>query len=69
LLSVSSSDCPYAARVTASKLNVRQSASLNSSIVGVLVKGQEFTIIKEQNNFGNIGETGGWVSLNYIERF
>jgi N-acetylmuramoyl-L-alanine amidase len=53
--------------VTASKLSVRSSSSLNSSIVGSVSKGQRFTILEEENNWvkiefksGKYGWAAGW---------
>ncbi|MDP4083393.1 MAG: SH3 domain-containing protein [Bacillota bacterium] len=53
--------------VTADGLHIRSSASLNSSVVGTVNKGQTFTILEEKNNWdrveyksGSFGWIGGW---------
>jgi N-acetylmuramoyl-L-alanine amidase len=53
--------------VTASTLSVRSDFSLNSTIIGSITKGQEFTILEEKNDWykieykpGKIGWAAGW---------
>jgi N-acetylmuramoyl-L-alanine amidase len=57
--------------VTASSLSVRNSSSLDSTIIGTVSKGQSFTILEEDNNWvkieykpGSFGWTAGW----YLEK-
>jgi N-acetylmuramoyl-L-alanine amidase len=57
--------------VTASSLSVRSSASLNSSIVGKVTKGQSFSIIEESNNWMKVEyQSGkfGWVAGWYLDQ-
>jgi N-acetylmuramoyl-L-alanine amidase len=57
--------------VTASTLSVRSGSSLNAAVVGSVSKGQQFTILAENNNWvkieykpGKYGWTAGW----YLEK-
>jgi len=51
-----------------SYLNVRQSASTSSAIVGSAKNGEKFKIGRESNGFYNIffGDHGGWVSKDFM---
>ncbi|MFJ5715493.1 SH3 domain-containing protein [Neobacillus sp. NPDC093127] len=57
--------------VTASSLSVRQGASLDSSIIGMVSLGQSFTILEEYNNWAKIefkSGSFGWVAGWYLEK-
>lgn len=48
-------------------LNIRNSADINSSIVGTLKNGEKITIYEEKDGFGKISETADmWVKLDFI---
>lgn len=55
--------------VTATALNVRDSASVNSQILGLKCKGDKVHIGFEQDGWYNIyfGDHGGWVHSKYIK--
>ncbi|SFA94693.1 MULTISPECIES: SH3 domain-containing protein [unclassified Bacillus (in: firmicutes)] len=57
--------------VTATSMNVRNTAALDGKIIGTVLKGQKFTILEEKNNWakveykqGNYGWIAGW----YLEK-
>lgn len=57
--------------VTAGSLSVRQGASLDSSIIGMVSLGQSFTILEEYNNWAKIefkSGSFGWVAGWYLEK-
>ena len=48
-------------------LNIRNSADINSSIVGTLKNGERVTIYEEKNGFGKISNLSDmWVKLDFI---
>ena len=47
-------------------LNVRKSASINSSIVGSLAKGTKVTVTATNGNWSKIKSPSGWVSTSYL---
>ena len=55
----------YIGYVTASTLNIREKASIDSGILGVLTKGSKVKIVDEKNGWGQLSDRG-WVSLSYI---
>lgn len=59
----------YKAKVTgvSSFLNIRKSASADSTSIGRLYNGNEVTILEEKNGWGLLS-TGGYVSLKYIKK-
>lgn len=51
------------------RLNIRKGPGKSYEIVGSLQKGEMVDIVKEQNGWGQLGDSiDGWVSLNYITR-
>ncbi|CRK84260.1 N-acetylmuramoyl-L-alanine amidase cwlB [Neobacillus massiliamazoniensis] len=53
--------------VTADTLSVRKSADLNAAVIGTVEKGQQFTVLQEENNWvkieykpGSYGWAAGW---------
>jgi len=66
----SNSSLPQAT-VTASTLSIRDSASLNGSVIGQVLKGQRFSILEESNNWVKIEyDTGktGWAAGWFFEK-
>lgn len=57
---------PYIIRTT-SKINVRQKANSTSKIVAVAEKGA-YTIIAEENGFGQLKSKVGWIDLSYVSK-
>lgn len=57
--------------ITASSLNVREKPSLNGNIIGSVAQGDNFRILKEENNWTNIelpNGTNGWVASWYVNK-
>lgn len=57
--------------VTADSLRVRSGATLNSSVIGTITRGQRFTIVEENNNWAKIelkSGSFGWVSAFYLDK-
>lgn len=57
--------------ITASSLNVREKPSLNGNIIGSVSQGDNFHILKEENNWMNIelpNGTNGWVASWYVNK-
>ncbi len=50
-------------------LNIRKSASFDSAVVGVVKKGEVFTIIEQKNGLGRLKSGIGWISMhsNYVK--
>lgn len=57
-------------KITCDELNIRQSASFTSPIVGTVNRGEVFTIVDVQGQLGKLKSGKGWISLNkpYIEK-
>ena len=77
--SVSSSSSTSSPTVTESKftvkiicdtLNIRQSASFSSDVVGTVKKGEVFTIVETSNGLGRLKSGAGWISMGtaYVEK-
>lgn len=58
----------YRVKITASALNVRQGADVNSKAVGSVKKGQVFTIVEEKNGWGKLKSGLGWIKLSYTTK-
>lgn len=59
---------PYVARITTTELNIRSGPSADYKICGTVKKGDAYTIVEEQNNWGRLKSGVGWISLKYTER-
>ena len=61
---------PFIARVRVSSLNIRESGSLNSKVVGKVKKGEAYTIteVSESGNWGRLKSGAGWVGLKFMNR-
>ncbi len=66
---LSSVNVPYIARITCDELNIREKDSFDSKVVGVLHKGDAYTITQESNGLGKL-KYEGWISVNekYIDK-
>lgn len=53
-------------KVTANILNVRAGAGTNHAIKTTVRKGSEYDLLEEKNGWGRI--SGGWISLDYVEK-
>ena len=56
--------------VICNELNIRQSADFNSKVVGVVKKGEVYTIIEESNGLGKLKSGAGWISMgsSYVKK-
>ena len=60
---------PYTVRITANILNIRSGPdSKKYSIIGSVRKGEVYTIVDQQNNFGKLKSGAGWICLDYTEK-
>ena len=61
---------PYVVKILCNELNIRKEASFESEIVGVVKKGQAFTIVQEKNGLGKLKSGAGWISLGskYVQK-
>lgn len=57
----------YRVKIEVDVLNIRESASINSPIVGTVKKGEVYTIIKKQGDFGRLKSKVGWIFLKYTK--
>lgn len=59
---------PMYAMVSAARLNVRKTPSLEAEIIGVLESSQEVEILSEKNDFSEIiyGEDKGYVMSSFL---
>lgn len=57
----------YLVTVTASALNVRAGAGTNYKINTVVHKGEVYTIVATQGNWGKLKSGAGWICLNYTK--
>ena len=62
------SDGTYKVRVTADSLNIRKGPGASYQQVGAVKKGEVFTIVKTENNWGYLKSGAGWISLAYTEK-
>ncbi len=59
-----SSNTEFMVRIICDELNIRESASFDSKIVGVVKKGEAFTVTQEQNGLYKLKSGAGWISAN-----
>lgn len=69
----STTNVPYKVRVTADSLNIRNGAGVKYDVIGVVNKGDVFTISKEKNGWGKPkwyfdNNKEGWVKLSYTKK-
>ena len=53
-------------KVTANVLNVRSGAGLNHAVKATVRKGSVYELLEEKDGWGKI--SGGWISLQYVEK-
>ena len=63
-------DKPFLVEIICDELNIRQKADFNSKIVGIVKRGEVYTIIQEENGLGKLKSGAGYISLNsnYVKR-
>lgn len=61
---------PFLVQIICDELNIRQKADFNSKIVGIVKRGEVYTIIQEENGLGKLKSGAGYISLNskYVKR-
>ena len=65
---VGAKEVTFKARITADILNVRKGPGTNNSVSTQVRKGQVFTIVDTDGNWGKLKSGAGWISLDYIDR-
>lgn len=63
-----STNTEYIVKVTADVLNVRSGAGTGYATVGQVKKGELYTIVKQQGNWGYLKSGLGWICLDYTEK-
>lgn len=58
----------YKVKITASALNVRRGPGSSYGVVNVLRRGEVYTIVKEQNGWGQLKSGQGWISLKFTQK-
>lgn len=60
----------FLVRIKCDELNIRQSASFDSKVVGVVRKGEVYTIVGTQNGLGKLKSGAGYISMGsaYVEK-
>lgn len=60
----------FTVKIVCSTLNIRKNADFNSSVVGVVNKGDVFTIVEEKNGLGKLKSGAGWISMgsSYVQK-
>ena len=56
---------PYIVRVNTDELNIRKEPTMYSDKVGCVKKGDAYTIIKINGNWGFLKSELGWINLKY----
>lgn len=61
---------PFLVKIICDELNIRQKADFNSPVVGVVKRGEVYTIIEEENGLGKLKSGVGYISMNskYVKR-
>lgn len=61
---------PFLVEIICDKLNIRKEANFDSMVVGVVKRGEVYTITKEENGLGKLKSGVGYISMNpkYIRR-
>lgn len=65
-----SSNTEFMVRIICDELNIRKEASFDSKIVGVVKKGDAFTVVAEQNGLYKLKSGAGWISAGtaYVQK-
>ena len=63
-------DQSFLVEIICDELNIRQKADFNSKIVGIVKRGEVYTIVQEENGLGKLKSGVGYISLNskYVKR-
>lgn len=65
---ITSTAFSYLVKVDTESLNIRKGPGTTYEIKGTVKKGEVYTIIEEQGNWGKLKSGAGWISLNYIKK-
>ena len=65
-----SSNKAFTVKIICNELNIRKEASFDSAVVGVVKKGEVYTIVEEKNGLGRLKSGAGWISMgaSYVEK-
>lgn len=65
-----SSGKSFTVKIICNELNIRKEASFDSAVVGVVKKGEVYTIVEESNGLGKLKSGAGWISMgaSYVEK-
>ena len=60
----------FTIKIICDSLNIRQSDSFESAVVGTVKKGDVFTIVKTSNGLGRLKSGAGWISMGaaYVQK-
>ncbi|MDO4927211.1 MAG: N-acetylmuramoyl-L-alanine amidase [Turicibacter sp.] len=63
-------DHHFLVEIICDELNIRQKADFNSKVVGIVKRGEVYTIISEENGLGKLKSGVGYISMNskYVKR-
>jgi Bacterial SH3 domain. len=63
-------DSTFLVTVICDELNIRKEASFKSEVVGMVKKGEVFTIVEEKNGLGKLKSGTGWISMGtkYVQK-
>lgn len=66
----SSTSTEFMVRIICDELNIRESASFDSKVVGTVKKGEAFTVVDEQNGLYKLKSGAGWISAGtkYVQK-
>lgn len=66
----SSTNTEFMVRIICDELNIRESASFDSKVVGTVKKGEAFTVVDEQNGLYKLKSGVGWISAGtkYVQK-
>ena len=61
---------PFLVEIICDELNIRQKADFNSKVMGVVKKGEVFTIVDQQNGLYQLKSGAGWISAGtkYVQK-
>ena len=67
---VVSTDNTFLVKIICDELNIRQKADFNSEVIGVVKKGEVFTIVDQQNGLYKLKSGAGWISAGtkYVQK-
>ena len=67
---VVATDKTFLVKIICDELNIRQKADFNSEVIGVVKKGEVFTIVDQQNGLYKLKSGAGWISAatKYVQK-